>query len=936
MLLHSSRHLCRSLGLRSTRSISATSKLQLQLQLRQRHNSYLTTLPRPRRASRLPIAIPHRAQYDPACCDRYQKSLLHTYPPSHLHWRTLPQDPPPIDLSNAEMTVKERYNAPFQEQDQNEVNELVKTLQSGAGKGKKGKAGFSCRKSDYPVANSKSKLVVTSWKFQDWDYKQKELPTNARGLFTLRNPDGNYEIVTRGYDKFFNTGEVHRTRWEWIKEHTQGPYDVTMKENGCIIFISGLPDDTLLVCSKHSTGDRGDPNKSHSSIGERWINKQLETLGKTREEFAKFLRDANVTAVAELCDDSFEEHILAYTGDMAGLYLHGVNLNLPVFATWPAAQVRAFADDWGFKKIETIEKQSVDELKTFLEGVAESGEWNGRAVEGFVIRCKARFGPNDPNWHDWFFKYKFEEPYLMYRGWREVTKQIISGHEPRFKKHVAITNKYIIYAREQLRKNPGLGKAFMQNHGIIAMRDGFLASEGVSGHDIIKREEEAGEGKAKSIVLVPIATLGCGKTTVALGLVKLFDCGHIQNDNITVKKGKPMAFARNIAIELNSHSIVIADRNNHQKREREQLIHDVQAINRDVRFVALHYVHNRPGDENLYQKIREVTRKRIFDRGDNHQTIHSGVGDANTIMGIMEGFLSRFQPLDTDTEPDSLFDNVIELDPLADSRENLETVVGQLHELYPHLLGEDMPSAGDLDEAIEFALSEYKPDVQHTIKGGNGPRAIEAPPSNTGSSSQNNTTNNNNKPSRNSPAPGKKNKQPAVEYFAVNVPASYVTAALDQAFSNQPAEIRQLYTQLKTTRRVQTAFHITMAHRANYKRQPELWEHYTKLQQELKPGETKMDYLQVKMERVVWDNRVMAIVASLVDDKGHECGNEVMHITVGTADDRIKPRESNDLLARWRERRGDLEGVGIRELALGKDGDGVVCDGVLSAVIGRL
>ncbi|KAF3909787.1 hypothetical protein ABW21_db0200360 [Orbilia brochopaga] len=841
------------------------------------------------------------------------------------------------------MTVKERYNAPFQSQDQNEVNELVQAMQAGAGKkGKKGNAGFSCRMSDYPVANSKH--VVTSWKFQDWDYKQKRLPTNARGLFTIRNPNGNHEIVTRGYDKFFNTGEVPRTKWEWIKDHTQGPYDVTMKENGCIIFISGLPDGTLLVCSKHSTGDRGDPSKSHSSTGDRWINKQLESIGKTREEFAKFLRDANVTAVAELCDDSFEEHILEYTGDMAGLYLHGVNLNLPVFATWAAAQVRAFADDWGFKKIETIEKNSVDELKTFLEGVAETGEWNGRAVEGFVIRCKARFdGRDDTNWLDWFFKYKFEEPYLMYRGWREVTKQIISGHEPRFKKHVAITNKYIVYAREQLRKNPGLGRAFMQNHGIIAMRDGFLASEGISGHEIIKQEEEAGEGRARSIVLVPIATLGCGKTTVALGLVKLFDCGHVQNDNITVKKGKPAAFAREIAVQLNNHQIVIADRNNHQKREREQLIQDVLAINRDVRFVALNYVHHRAG-ENLYPKIREVTRKRIFDRGDNHQTIHSGTVEPNTILGIMEGFLERFQPLDADTEPDSRFDNVIELDPLAESRENLETVVGQLHDLYPHLLGEDMPSTGDLDEAVEFALSEYKPDIKHTInnnRGGNNKlRVIGAGPSDAGaSSSQNNDGGNkDNENSRNQGKDkGKKEKQPAVEYFSVNVPASMVTASLDQAFSGQPAEIRQLYTQLKSTRRIQPAFHITMAHRANVKRQPELWAHYTTLQKALPAGETKMDDLKVKMEKVVWDNRVMAIKASLVDDKGHGCGNEVMHITVGTAAEGIKPRESNDLLERWEDLQGEgeLEGSGIRELALGKDGGGVVVDGVLTAVMAK-
>ncbi|KAK6544378.1 hypothetical protein TWF694_001078 [Orbilia ellipsospora] len=848
---------------------------------------------------------------------------LHTSPISHWGSRNLPENPIPLDLGNAAMTVKDRYNAPYEEQDVNEVNELVKTLTLGSQKGKNSK-GFSCRKSDYDVDNSK--LSVRSWKFQDWDYKKRDLPTNARGLFTLRNSSGNHEIVTRGYDKFFNIGEVHRTEWSWIGEHTKGPYEVTMKENGCIIFISGLPDGTLLVCSKHSTGTRGDATKSHSAVGDQWIDKQLARVGKTRGQLAKFLRDANATAVAELCDDSFEEHILAYTGDDAGLYLHGINLNLPTFSTWSGPQVQAFADDWGFRKIEVFDKQTVAELKTFLEGVAETGEWNGRAVEGFVIRCKARYGASDTKWHDWFFKYKFEEPYLMYRQWREVTKAMLSGKQPKIRKHKTITEQYLQYARDQVRKNPSLGPAFQQNHGIIAMRDGFLASIGRSGAEIIKSEEDSGESKAKSVVLVPIATIGCGKTTVALGLVKLFDFGHVQNDNITVKRGKPFAFAQAVCQGLNLHAVCIADRNNHQKREREQLFKDVKALNPEVDFVALHYVHYKPGEEDLISRIKAANQQRIFDRGDNHQTIHSGTGDQEAIVGIMDGFIQRFQPIDTDTEPDSEFDLVIDLDPLVDSRENLETVVSKLYENYPHLLGEDMPSSHNLDEAIQAALSDYTVDIKHVIGSG-------------GSSSNKNAAG----PSRDKgkavasgreKGTGKASKQPLVEYFAVRVPTANVNVALDQAFATQSAEGKKFYTQLKNSRRIQGSFHITMVHRANVNKQAELWKHYDQLLQNLQPGKDMLDELDVKLEKVVWNDRIMAIVASLVDDKGHECGNDYMHITVGTADTTIKPKESNDLLKVWAANEEDLGAAGINELPLGKNGQGVIVHGILSAVMG--
>jgi tRNA ligase len=44
----------------------------------------------------------------------------------------------------------------------------------------------------------------------------------------------------------------------------------------------------------------------------------------------------------------------------------------------------------------------------------------------------------------------------------------------------------------------------------------------------------------------------------------------------------------------------------------------------------------------------------------------------------------------------------------------------------------------------------------------------------------------------------------------------------------------------------------------------------------------------------------MAIVVRLIDAEGKwECVNSVAHITVGTRDDSVKPKESNDLLARW-------------------------------------
>lgn len=617
--------------------------------------------------------------------------------------------------------MADRSKAPYVPPNVQEVQELVRDLKDSKKNNKSSKKGFSCKETSFEVNDSPAGLIVNSWRFQDWDYKRDDLPTYARGLFTAQNEKNQPEIAIRGYDKFFNTDEVPATKWENILENTKGPYELSLKENGCIIFISGLHDGSLLVCSKHSTGPRSDTELSHAMAGEAWVDKQLKSIGKTREDLAKELRNRNATAVAELCDDDFEEHILAYGKDVAGLYLHGININVPQFTTYPGDQVQAFAEEWGFKKTDFLVMDDINAVKSFLEEVAESGSYNGRDVEGFVIRCKARF--NKGTYIDWFFKYKFEEPYLMYRQWRECTKSLIAGKPPRYKKHSKITEEYLLYARRRLADSKQLAKEYYHNHGIIALRDDFLKEINMKGSDIIRQEYAvmggAPQDVTKDVILVPVATIGCGKTTIAVALQHLFGWGHVQNDNIQ-GKGRPLRFTKLVLEELEEKPVVIADRNNAQRHERKQIIEDVHKTHPEVRLVALNFVHNK----DTLNTIRQVTQDRVFSRGDNHQTIQAA-SEQNKVIGIMEGFINRFEHVNTQTFPDSGFDSVIDLDPTADSRHNLETVVAQLSSTYPKMFA-DMPTSEDLDEAVNVALSEYRPDIKHDISV-RGPKKNQKP-----------------------------------------------------------------------------------------------------------------------------------------------------------------------------------------------------------------
>lgn len=87
------------------------------------------------------------------------------------------------------------------------------------------------------------------------------------------------------------------------------------------------------------------------------------------------------------------------------------------------------------------------------------------------------------------------------------------------------------------------------------------------------------------------------------------------------------------------------------------------------------------------------------------------------------------------------------------------------------------------------------------------------------------------------------------------------------------------------------------------------------------------------LAQVVFDERVMAIVVRISDAEDKwVCANRVAHITVGTRDSSVKPKESNDLLGRWLDHGLPGEGeTGIQEVVF-TDKPSITCEvkGVLS------
>lgn len=702
--------------------------------------------------------------------------------------------------------------------------------------------------------------AIDSWKFLDFDYGKEKvpLPIQARGLFTINNES----IVVRGYDKFFNVGEKSFTKEEELQKRTSGPYDVTLKENGCIIFISGLSSGDIVVCSKHSTGVRDDNIRNHALEGEAQLRQQLgdERVGK----LARYLYENNLTAVTELCDDEFEEHVLPYPKDKSGLYLHGLNYNTIKFQTVPIGDVVKFAHEWGFKTIEYLLFDNVDELFSFLHKCSETGTYNGREVEGFVIRCKR-------NGDDFFFKYKFEEPYLLYRQFREVTRQMLSGtpaQSVKIKKNKFITKKYLEFAEKLFTEKPELKEAFQQGHGIIHVRQLFLQDlHETNGMNLLSidaklTEEMKGlnlDEEAQKFLLVSVSTLGCGKTTVFNTLNSLFpDWVHIQNDNVAKKAKLKIT---DLALKaLDNYPVVIFDRNNSEYRERKQIFNTVAEKRHlylddkiDIKYIGINFVPSISQDE-----LWRITYDRVKKRGDNHQLLKAA-SDEELTTKVMKGFMSRFQPVNTERLPDSQFDLVINLKLNENSSlENVKIIIDELSKAYPQLI-ETKPT----DEQIEAKFREslqYKPTFTKDMA----------------------------------------NKKKDPTFYGIAIHHQNILDLLDQLENSE-------YNKLKKEKLVQESFHVTLAHVSSAKGANKAkWKH---IKSTLGKGEGKAGknliafHARVKfIQFVINRGKLVCIKCEIlsIHDKNNdvvdiEPVNRHLHITIGCFPP-TKPVESNATL----------------------------------------
>ncbi|KNE60741.1 hypothetical protein AMAG_06103 [Allomyces macrogynus ATCC 38327] len=445
------------------------------------------------------------------------------------------------------------------------------------------------------------------------------------------------------------------TRPAFLAQHATGPFHLGVKENGCILFIAAVSATDVVVTSKHSLASM------HAAKGAEWLDTHLAAKGLKRADFAAFLYANKCTAVFELTDDAFEEHVLPYPPEMSGLWLHGLNYNTVEWHGVPVAAVHQVGEAFGLRVVHHETFATWDEASAFWathRKVAVPGA-DDRDIEGWVVRCVV-------DGKDRQFKVKYDQPYLLYREWREVTRAVLKQYKDTVKaskgKRVtsvdfklrpprhALSRQYAAWVKQKVVADPGLFDGFEQNQGIFRVRDAFLAESGLASE--IGKVQALARGQDK-VVLIPVAVQGCGKSTVSAVLHALIpSIAVVQNDALAALPGPKTAgggwerFHSAILDALAEKQAVFADRNNHTREMRDALVAAIREAYPAARilFVAWKIDHKNQG------ALLATLVDRLYGRGDAHATLTPANSD---VIPAVKMFLSSHEAVDDDEVADA-------------------------------------------------------------------------------------------------------------------------------------------------------------------------------------------------------------------------------------------------------------------------------------------
>lgn len=264
-----------------------------------------------------------------------------------------------------------------------------------------------------------------------WD----DITTKARGLFINTST---YEIVARGYNKFFNINERPETNADVLPNTLAYPVKVYKKENGFLGLLGyDKESDSLLFCSKSQM------DGPYSNYFKTILLSQV-----SEEVLYNYMKPHNVTLVFEVIDIENDPHIIKY--NKSKVVLLDIIENSVEFKAYPYQDVIDTANLFNieYKTFCNIINNK-EELKSFFKEISQDDyKWNNRFIEGFVFVDSNNF----------MFKYKCEY-YKYWKFMRGQVEKMSKGAKPK------VDNPFLKWVSKDLDRT---------KKDIITLRDEFL------------------------------------------------------------------------------------------------------------------------------------------------------------------------------------------------------------------------------------------------------------------------------------------------------------------------------------------------------------------------------------------------------------------------------------------------------------------------------
>ncbi|KAJ3121937.1 hypothetical protein HK100_012184, partial [Physocladia obscura] len=253
--------------------------------------------------------------------------------------------------------------------------------------------------------------------------------------------------------------------------------------------------------------------------------------------------------------------------------------------------------------------------------------------------------------------------------WREITRSLINGYESLCK--YQLSELYKAWCEKKLVTHPDIFTEFLHQKGIIHARNLFLKENEIEKNWSNLLEEASKKfisspeptllpstttrkiefpkklpppntslAGYQKIIILPIAIVGLGKTTLGSGLKFLFHnaLAEVQSDNYKKKQ----QFLKAVVASLEKKDVVYADRNNHLDMHRLEVASQVRQVYPGARILAVEWDVKNKNVPNTAASQKSI--EGILARGERHQTLTPK--KKPDFQSIVDRFFKEFTPAD--------------------------------------------------------------------------------------------------------------------------------------------------------------------------------------------------------------------------------------------------------------------------------------------------